>query len=128
MPSAVDHAAQHLRECKQAEDTAKTARIAAEDALIALVGCKPEGSTTFKTAYFTVKTIGKLTRALDASVFEEIKGQIPEATRDRLVRYKPELSLTELRHLQSDEPELYAVFAQALTIKPAKASVSVDVL
>lgn len=128
LPSAIDHAAQHLRECKQAEDTAKAARIAAEDALIALVGCKTEGSTTIKTAYFAVKTIGKLTRSLDVPAFESIKTQIPEAIRDRLVRYKPELSLTELRHIESDEPEIYAVLTQALTIKPAKASVSVEVL
>ena len=127
-PTEIDFAAPHLRECKQAEDAAKSARIAAEDALIALVGCKTEGGTTIKTEYFAVKTVGKLTRSLDVPAFESIKAQIPEAIRDRLVRYKAELSLTELRHIESNEPQIYAVLAQALTIKPAKASVSVDVL
>lgn len=127
-PTEIDHAAQYLRECKAAEEGAKAARIAAEDALIALVGCKTEGSTTIKTGYFAVKTTGKLTCSLDVPTFESIKDQIPEGIRDRLVRYKPELSLTELRHVESDEPQIYSVLAQALTIKPAKASVSVDVL
>lgn len=127
-PTDLDIAAQNLRECKVTEDAARRARIAAEEAVLAIAGCKSEGSTTTKTAFFKVTTTGKLTRSIEPDTWEAVKSEIPEAIRDRLVRYKPDLVLSELRYIESDEPEIYAVFAQALTIKPAKASVSVDVL
>ncbi len=51
---------------------------------------------------------------------------IPEVIAKRLFRWKPELDLKELRYLQSNEVDLYGIVAQAITMKPAKPSITVE--
>ncbi|PJK01477.1 hypothetical protein CO615_04150 [Lysobacteraceae bacterium NML75-0749] len=127
-PTAIDHAAHALALAKQQEEAAKAARIQAEEALIQLVGAKPEGTTRCETAYFKVTTTGKLTRKLDESAYAALAGDIPDAIRARLIRVKHDLVLSELRHLQNNEPELYARIAPAITVTPAKTAVTVETL
>lgn len=127
-PTEIDLAAQALRDAKAAEDSARATRLAAEEAVIALLGVKAEGTTTVKTEFFKVSTVGKLTRSLDEAAFRAIADDIPAAFRDRLVRWKPELVASEVRHIEHNEPEVYRVLAQALTVKPAKPAVSVELI
>jgi len=127
-PTPLDRVAQALRDAKAAEDSARASRIAAEEAVIALIGVKEEGTTTVKTCFFKVSTVGKLNRSLDEAAFRSIADDIPAAFRDRLVRWKPELVAAEVRYIEHNEPDVYRVIAQALTVKPAKPSVSIELL
>lgn len=127
-PTEIDIAAQALRDAKRSEEDARIARLVAEEDLITLIGVKAEGTTTVKTEFFKVSTVGKLTRSLDEAAFRAIADDIPAAFRDRLVRWKPELVAAEVRHIEHNEPEIYRVLAQALTVKPAKPAVSVELI
>lgn len=122
----IDNAAKDFLEAKGRELDAYHDRIEAENRLIALIGVKAEGTTSAKTGTYKVATCGRMTYSLDNAAYAAIAARIPESIRDRLVRYKAEPVLGELRYLEANEPELYAIFAEALTIKPAKPSVSVE--
>lgn len=121
----LDRVAAQLRLAKEREAEATAARLVAEQEVIALMGVKEEGTFVQKGDFFKVTTVGKLNRTLDAEAFEAIKPSIPHSIRDRLVRNKPEIVLSELRYIENNEPEIYKIFSQALTVKPAKPAVSV---
>ena len=95
-------------------------------ALIAKVGVKDEGTQSFHIHGATIKTVGKINRTLDEKLWDGIKTRIPAPLANRLVKYKPALDLKELRYVENNEPELWAVVASAITSKPAKPSVSVN--
>jgi hypothetical protein len=106
--------------------TAQEIAAQAEAELLAAIGHKPEGSLTVTVNdTWKVTTTGKMNRTLDAKAWETIKAKIPAPLANRLVRYKPEISLTELRYIEINEPAYFGLISQALTVKPAKASVTV---
>ncbi len=125
---AADRAARKLLDAKTVESDATAARIAAEQELIRLVGLRTEGTTTCKTDFFKISTTGKLNRALNVDALTALIPNIPENVLKRLIRYKPELNLTELRNIEANDPLLYILLSSALTVTPAKPSVSVDTL
>lgn len=98
----------------------------AESALLAAVGHKPEGSFTVNVGDFKVTTTGKINRTINAEIWEQIKAQIPPALAGRLIKpSKPELSLTEFRYIELNEPVYLDLISKAITAKPAKPSISV---
>jgi hypothetical protein len=98
----------------------------AESALLSAVGHKPEGSFTVNVGDFKVTTTGKINRTINAEIWEQIKAQIPPALAGRLIKQsKPELSLTEFRYIELNEPAYMALISKAITAKPAKPSISV---
>ncbi|MAM87534.1 MAG: hypothetical protein CME36_09545 [unclassified Hahellaceae] len=108
---------------------AKQIMAEAEAALIDVVGAKPEGSQTFTIAdRYKVTTTGKINRALDPKAWAKIAQEIPEPLAKRLVKYKPALDLKEFRFIESNEPDYFRLISSAVTSKPAKASVKVDVV
>jgi hypothetical protein len=111
-----------------AKDSVVEARLQlerAEGALLAAVPFELEGSTTTRSTHYKITTTGKLTRAVDAQQLEAVRSIVPSAIFDRVVRFKPDLSLRELRYVEQNEPELYRAFATAITTSPAKTSVKV---
>lgn len=101
----------------------------AEQAILEHFGHKDEGTMSVHVAdKYKVSTVGKINRTVSAEVWDEVKGSIPESLADRLVRYKPELNLRELRYVELNEPEWFASIAKAITSKPAKPSVKIDVV
>jgi DNA-binding TFAR19-related protein (PDSD5 family) len=123
-----DRIASQYIEAKRREEKAKADRLAAEEKLCELFGVKPEGSQTVSTDFFKVTTTGNMTRSIDADRFAEIAKTIPKAIRDRVIRTKVEPNLTELRKLEESNPDVYRALAAALTVKPAKASVKVEII
>jgi hypothetical protein len=122
----IDAAACRLYAAKAEEVKARNVRIAAEEALIALVGAKQEGATSLRGSRFKVTTTGSLTRSVDAEALAAIKSEIPDATFAAVFRWKPDVVLRELRAVEASNPNLYSVIAQAITVKPAKTAVSVE--
>lgn len=120
--SEIDKLVLSLSAAKKAEDDAKSKRIEAEEALIALLGCKEEGAQTHKGENFKVTITGKVNRTLDVAAWDSIKLHIPETLRP--VKYKPEIDVTGLKWLKENEPGVYATACQAISAKPGKASVT----
>jgi hypothetical protein len=116
----IDSAVLMLVKAKRDENTAKAQRLVAEALLVKLVGHKEEGAHSHSTALFKVTTTGSLTRSVDAEALAAIKAEIPEHVYESVFKFKPDVALTALREVQEKNPDLYAVIAQCLTIKPAK--------
>ena len=123
---SLDELAYDLEVAKSALTIAKQQVEDAEAALLEAVPTPLEGSETSETQFYKITTTGKLNRALDAERLPAVQGRIPAAIFDRVIKFKPELSLRDLRFVEANEPDLYAIFAEAITTKPAKTAVKVE--
>lgn len=124
----IDKAAYNLELAKRTETLASVARVDAEKELIALLPTKDEGSVTMKGEAYKVSITYGFNRTVDAPALEAIKGEIAPGLLDQAISYKPSLVLAGLRYLQSNEPDAYALLAQAITSKPSKPSVKIEAL
>lgn len=126
-PTPIEQLAERIAELKAAEQAANTARLEAEKQLLARLGeMDAEGTSKFEAGAYAITVRCSVTRSVDREALERIAGQIPEAIAKRLFRWKPELDTRELRYIQNNEVELYATLAQAITIKAAKPSISIE--
>lgn len=125
----LDRAAARLEAIKSEEAALRARRLQAENDILDLVSATTnEGTVTTTGALYTIKVTYGINRTVDRAAFDAIKGDIPDAIRDRIIRWKPEVDLRELRYVQQREPAVYGVLAQAITAKPAKPSVSVEAI
>lgn len=116
--------AEDLFKAKLEESFAEAKRIALEQELIALVGAKEEGAQTHEIGDFKVTITGRINRKIDWSIFDkDIASKIPESLHP--VKVKRELDETGVKYLANNEPQLYKILATALTVKPAKTSVTI---
>lgn len=113
-------------DAKQAEEAANTRRLEAEAKLTALIERGVEGTTKIEVGPYRITLIDKLIRSLDSEKVSSLTTAIPAPVFMRLIQYRPSLNLRELRYVELNEPEHYRVFAEALTIKPAKTAVSIE--
>lgn len=124
----IDQAAFRLMAAKAAEQRAAAERIAAEEALARLLPQKDEGTVSEKTDQFKVAVTYGLRRTVDEAALDAVRKELPPALFARLFRFKPEVSVRELKYVQNNEPELYAITAQAITARPGKPSVRVELV
>jgi hypothetical protein len=117
----VEDAAGDWMDAKNEEIAANKRRIEIEEELLSFLTSKTEGSESHQVGSYKVTLTGRLNRKVDwdavptLGIDEDI---LP-------IKQKPELDLKGLRYLESNEPEIYNKFCQALTIEPAKTSVTV---
>lgn len=123
-PTPLDVAAYALLMAKEAEKTAASHRLACEAAVIHLAGLKEEGAKTSKTAFYKVTTTQTLIRSLVENYGEKLD-TLPADVFCQLVKHKPTLSVSVLKVLEADEPDLYRIALSAIVTKPGKPSVSV---
>jgi hypothetical protein len=116
--------AEDLFEAKAEEKKATNRRVALEQELIDLLGQKEEGSKTHNIGDYKITITGKVTRKIDWDLFDkDIARNIPPSLHPvKLVR---ELDETGVKYLANNEPHLYKILAGALTVKPAKTSVTI---
>lgn len=127
LPTPLEHAAERLIQARAAEQLAQQARLVAELEVLDLLGeIDAEGTTKFEAGDYKISVRCTMNRTVDKDALAQIAPSIPEAIGKRLFRWKPELDLRELRYLQSNEADLYAIVAQAITMKAAKPSISVE--
>ena len=127
LPTLLEYAAERLIQAKAAEQVANHARLVAELEVLDLLGeLDGEGTTKFEAGDYKLTVRTSMTRNVDRDVLCQIAPNIPEAIAKRVFRWKPELDLKELRYLQSNEVELYGLIAQAITMKSAKPSITVE--
>jgi hypothetical protein len=123
-PTEIDMAAYQIDKFKAEIDAAKLKLADAEDALIELVGCKPEGSTTSKTAFYKVTTTGRMNRRVDVAKLAEVQSAVPHDLYEAVFPYKPSLSTAGLR--KAEKSEHWATIAQAITTTPGKPAVKIE--
>lgn len=121
----LDQLAYALEVAKQHEAEARDNRLRAEEALIAAVGLKDEGTQTAKTDWYKVSVTQSLTRSLTPDFAERLDTLDP-AIFCTLIKMKPELSVSELKRLATANPDAYRLVCSAVITKPAKPSVKVE--
>lgn len=110
---------------KAQENDAKDARQAIEAALVdAMKFSKPEGSQTMHAEGFKVEFKSAMNYRLDTAKWEEIAANIPDGLRP--VKVKLEVDERGARYLRDNEPELWKLAAQAITVSPPKVGVKVS--
>lgn len=111
------------RDAKAAETAANKSRIAIENKIVELTGCKEEGSQTHDAGDFRITVTGRLNRTLDRALWNEIEPTIPRDLRP--VEYVPRIDAKGLRYLEQNAPDIYRSIAPALTVKPGKPSICI---
>jgi hypothetical protein len=124
--------ADQWRAAKRDEDQANIRRVEIEKQMItAAAFIKLEGSESHKSDTKKVTFTAKLTKKLDVKKWLSVKGNIPEAFRSvvkekSVIEYK--LDDKGVKYLESNEPDIFAILSEALTITPAKTAVKVELL
>lgn len=122
--TTIDILAEQLQHAKAIEEDAKNQRIEIEQKIIDALGVKDEGSQTHKGQKYKLVITGKITRTLDVEAWDKIKGHVPPELWP--VRNKPEIDLTGLKWLRDNNAPIYTTVCQAISAKPAKASVTFE--
>jgi hypothetical protein len=116
--------AQQLIAAKAVEAKATKDRVAVEEQLIELLGVKPEGAQTHDlTNGLKITITGKQTYKADMPLLMQLAGSLPANLRPLKVETK--LDETGAKFLRTNEPEVWAMLAPAITVTPAKTSVSI---
>lgn len=113
--------AEDLFKAKQAEREAEERRIQLEEELVAVLGKRDEGSKTHTVGQYKVVITGRVNRKIDWEAFDQLSHKIPE----NLWPVKRALDVTGVKYLANNEPQLYKVLANALTVEEAKTTVSI---
>ena len=114
-------AASDWMDAKNEEIAANKRRLEIEEEILSLVTSKTEGSESYQVGPYKVTLTGRLNRKVDWDMLPKLG--IPQEMLP--LKHKPELDLKGLRYLESNEPEIYKTFCKAMTIEPAKTSVTV---
>lgn len=127
IPSLLERAAEALIQARATEHAAQAARLVAELEVLDLLGeIDGEGTTKLEAGAYKITVRTSMNRTVDKDELARIANDIPEAIGKRLFRWKPELDLKELRYIQSNEPQIYGIVAQAITMKSAKPAISAE--
>lgn len=113
--------ANDLFEAKRVEREAEEKRIALEEELIAVLGKRDEGAKTHAVGDYKITITGRVNRKIDWDAFDVVSSKIPES----LWPVKRQLDVTGVKYLENNEPALYKVLAPALTVEPAKTTVTI---
>lgn len=112
-------------DAKRSEDEARAQRLEVEAQIVALVGVKDEGVTSFENDQFKVKTTGKVTRSVDTGAIQDVWEVLPEEVK-KCFKWEAKLDTKEFRHLCSMRDDLASHLNKYITSKPAKPSISVE--
>jgi hypothetical protein len=120
----IDSLVDDLIAAKRAEAESSKKRITIEEAIIKRVGQREEGAQTTELESGMKLTItGKLSYKADIDKLLELCQNLPSQFRP--IKIETKLDETGVKFLRNNEPDLYKLIAQAITVKPAKTSVEV---
>lgn len=116
--------ATQLIAAKKAEADANAKRVALEQELIAILGSKEEGSETHNLENGLKITItAKLSYSADMPILLSLCDSIPESMRP--IKREVKLDETGAKYLRNNEPDVWRMLSSAITVKPAKPSVTI---
>lgn len=108
---------------KAEEAAANKRRVALEGQIIDILGVTENSSKTHDVGDFKVTITGKLNYKADFTALDEALKSI--AMELHPIKVERKLDEKGLKYLQNNEPEIFNLIAPALTITPAKTSVTV---
>ncbi len=113
-------------DAKHAEDAAAKRRFEIEAQIIALTGERDEGSETRELADGRKLTVtAKVTRDLDETKYRAVMHRIPEEMRPVQFIEVARVDTKGVRWLAENRPDLYAILAEAMTVRKAKTAIQV---
>lgn len=111
-------------DAKSAEEAANMRRVTLEAQILELQPAKEEGSTTHELPGGMKLTLtGKLSYKADIAKLQQLAVNLPENLRPLKTEVK--LDETGAKYLRAKEPQLWALIAPAIEVKPAKVGVKV---
>lgn len=118
----LDELADDLRKAKDLENKAKAARLACEELILRHPAVMREMKDEGTTSVGPVKVVTKLSRAWDQPQLAEAAKHIDSAYFPFRTEYTEDRKASKV--FEERFPELWQTIAKALTLKPAKPSVS----
>ena len=115
-----------LLRAKQAENDARDARIAIEQAITDIVGIPAEGTKTTDAEGYKVKVDQRIKRTIDSKAWALVRDQIPEELRPIKIVEEIKVENKGVLWLKEKEQGYYRLLCQAMTEKPEKPSVKVE--
>jgi len=119
----LNYLASAFLEAKARETAAAEERRAVAAQIQALTGHQVEGAKTYDGGNYKVMVKAPLIRSMDWKQWEVVKTQIPVDLWP--VETKTVLDEKGVKWLQSNEPDLYGILSQCLTVKPGAVQVTV---
>ena len=89
----------------------------------AATGHTGEGQKTYAADGWKISVKAPLVRSMDWTAWETVKARIPQALWP--IEMKPALDEKGVKWLQDNDQEIYAVLAEALTVKPGSVQITV---
>jgi hypothetical protein len=109
---------------KKTEAEANARRVNIEQEIIKITGQKEEGSQTHDLENGMKLTVtGKLSYSANMNMLMSIVSNVPESLRP--IKVETKLDETGCKYLRHNEPETWALLAPAITVKPAKTSITI---
>ena len=111
---------------REAENKAKAIRLDVEERMLAQLVVPEEGSKTINTDAFKIVATQKMSRSLDEDVYKLIS--IPDKFNPISFVSKPKIDDSGCRWLKANKPEIWQELSKALTEKPLKTNIRIEVL
>lgn len=112
---------------KAMETVLETDRIRVERELIARLGLPPQDAQkTHKVPGWKVTLSSPVSYRMDWRKWQEIRDSVPD--KDRPTKWIETIDKNLLKRIRADQPESYAVVAEALTVTPNKPGVTVELI
>jgi hypothetical protein len=115
------------RAAKDAEEAARQQRLDIEASLLESVPTVSEGTASLEAGPYKVTVTTKLNRSVDSDKLQGLWDRlVPKA--QGCFTWKATIKVAELRKVQEFIPDSYALLATVIEAKPAKASISVELI
>lgn len=124
-PATIDDLVVLWIDAKRDEDAANKRRVEIEERICAMQPPREEGSSTIELAGGAKLTLtGKLSyKVVDLAALQQLAEQLPPGLRP--LKTETKLDEAGAKYLRAKEPQLWALIAPAIEVKPAKTSVKV---
>lgn len=123
-PMTLDELAAAWISAKAEEAAANKRRVEIEEEILSLIECKEEGATTVALGNgMKLTATGKLSYSADMGLLVQLAAALPADLRP--IKTEPKLDETGAKYLRNNEPEVWNMIAPAITIKPAKTSITI---
>ena len=126
--TSLDELARALQAAKKQLTRAQVAVLKAESAIVSAVGSEDEGSLTVRSDSFKITTTQPITRTVNKTSLDAIRREFPEDLFEAMFDFKPSLNVKLFKECEHLRPEVYALACKAVTSKPSKISVKVELL
>ena len=124
--SNIDALARDWLDAKSAESEAAARRLKIEEQIAAALDVKDEGSITHKLEGHKVTLTQPVSRKLDESIWENVKGDVPSDLWP--VKIKAEADASGIKWLEKNDPATWRKLAPAFTSKKGKINVKVEAI